>query len=152
MELPATAALDFPTVLALAGYVAQSLAPATEQSSPGALGAAVSLSAVWSEGSGKTGRRFHVCAVPRCFATRALHTARTSCARPSTEILAHCCAEPGEAVTQVVGVSCTYPGPAATGGLSGFWGAAVAAIDLPAVIPFDRWAIEQHYSPDVAGG
>lgn len=64
VELPATAALDFPTVLALAGYVAQSLAPATMQGALGALAAAVSLSAVWSEGSGKTGRQFQVCTVP----------------------------------------------------------------------------------------
>lgn len=52
MELPATAALDFPTVLALAGYVAQSLGGAAEQSSAGALATAVSLDAAWSDCSG----------------------------------------------------------------------------------------------------
>ena len=54
-------------------------------------------------------------------------------------------------VTEVVGLTCAYPGPAAAGGVAGFWGAAVAGADLPAAIPYDRWAIERHYSPEVAG-
>ncbi len=35
VELPATAALDFPTVLALAGFVAQSVAPASAATGSG---------------------------------------------------------------------------------------------------------------------
>lgn len=83
-----------------------------------------------------------------------MHVWRSYCRAVNPKIC--CChnflAEPGEAETQVVSVSCAYPGPAAAGGLPGFWGAAAAGADLPAVIPHDRWAIEQHYSPDVAGG
>lgn len=60
-------------------------------------------------------------------------------------------AELGGAVTEVMGLSCTYPGPAAAGGVAGFWDAAVAGTDLPAAIPYGRWAIERHYSPEVAG-
>lgn len=52
MELPATAALDFPTVLALAGYVAQSLGGAAKQNSAVALATVVSLDAAWSDCSG----------------------------------------------------------------------------------------------------
>lgn len=52
VELPATAALDFPTVLALAGYVAQSLGGAAKQNSAVALATVVSLDAAWSDCSG----------------------------------------------------------------------------------------------------
>lgn len=149
MEVPATAALDFPTVLALAGFVARSLAPSSQQSSAGQLATAVSLDAAWSDSSGEP--CFARCSLLRgaLFAYPLL--AAGTPARLTPCCVAFCCAEPGDAVTQVVGVSCAYPGPAAADGLAGFWGAAVAATDLPSVIPHDRWAIEQHYSPDVAG-
>lgn len=45
VELPVTAALDFPTITALAAFVAQSLAPAATQSSTGVLVAAANLAA-----------------------------------------------------------------------------------------------------------
>ena len=54
-------------------------------------------------------------------------------------------------MTEVAGLSCTYPGTAAIGGVSGFWNAAIVGADLPTVVPHNRWPIERHYSPDVAG-
>ena len=63
-----------------------------------------------------------------------------------------CRADGGAGVTEIVGLSCAYPGAAAADSVSGFWGAAVAGTDLPTDIPYDRWAIERHYSPDVTGG
>lgn len=53
VEVPATAALDFPNVLALADFVAQRLAPSSRQSSAGQLATAVSLEAAWSNCSGE---------------------------------------------------------------------------------------------------
>ena len=50
-----------------------------------------------------------------------------------------------------MGLSCAYPGPAAEASVAGFWGAAAVGADLPTVIPYDRWAIERHYSPDITG-
>ena len=61
-------------------------------------------------------------------------------------------ADGGAGVTEIVGLSCAYPGAAAADSVMGFWGAAVAGTDLPTVIPYDRWAIERHYSPDITGG
>lgn len=63
-----------------------------------------------------------------------------------------CRADGGAGVTEIVGLSCAYPGAAAADSVSGFWGAAVAGTDLPTDIPYDRRAIERHYSPDVTGG
>ncbi|PSC67708.1 non-ribosomal peptide [Micractinium conductrix] len=56
----------------------------------------------------------------------------------------------GFGMTEVAGLSCTYPGTAAIGGVSGFWNAAIVGADLPTVVPHNRWPIERHYSPDVA--
>ena len=56
------------------------------------------------------------------------------------------------ALSEVVGLACVYPGPAAAAGVAGFWAAAAAGSDLPTVIPLERWAVEQHYAPDVTGG
>lgn len=58
----------------------------------------------------------------------------------------------GEAVTEIVGLSCTYPGQAAMHSVAGFWDTAVSSADLPTVIPHDRWAIEARYSSDIRGG
>lgn len=55
-------------------------------------------------------------------------------------------------LVQIVDISCTYPGAAATRSVAGFWSTAIDADDLPTVIPYNRWAIERHYSPDVTGG
>lgn len=54
-------------------------------------------------------------------------------------------------VTALVGLSCAYPCSAVADGPSGFWRAAAAGADLPTTIPYDRWDIEQHYAPDIAG-
>lgn len=59
---------------------------------------------------------------------------------------------PAPALSEVVGLGCAFPGPAAAAGMEGFWAAAAAGSDLPTVIPLDRWAVEQHYAPDVTGG
>ena len=53
VELPATAALDFPTVLALAGFVAQSVAPAA--AAEGALASADAFGAEWDAWSDYSG-------------------------------------------------------------------------------------------------
>lgn len=71
-------------------------------------------------------------------------------------------------LTQIVGVSCAYPGradPAAMGQLAAlspsavapgttssgsFLAAALAGDDLPRLIPSERWDIEAAYAPDVA--
>ena len=71
-------------------------------------------------------------------------------------------------LTQIVGVSCAYPGrsdPAALGppaalspsaltpsttSSGAFLAAAMAGDDLPRLIPAERWDIEAAYAPDVA--
>jgi acyl carrier protein len=107
VELPATAALDFPTPSALAGFVAQGLAPA------GGTAAAPRYADVASFSDDEAG---------------------------------------GAGITEVLGLSCVYPGQAgaAGSGAAGFWHSALAAADLPCVIPHNRWDIDRCYSPDTA--
>lgn len=54
-------------------------------------------------------------------------------------------------LTHIVGMSCVYPGAASSKSVTGFWLTAINAEDLPMVIPFNRWAIEQYYDPIVTG-
>ena len=146
MELPATAALDFPTVLALAGFVAQSVAPAAA-SAEGALASAAAFGGEWDAWSDYSGNE------------SGSQLGSIWCGRGSLRCIFEgslayttAAADGGAgAVTKIVGLSCTYAGPAAAEGVAGFWGAAAAGADLPAVVPYDRWAIERHYSPDVTG-
>lgn len=111
VELPATAALDFPTPAVLSAFVAQGL------DLPGdvAAGAAADTSG---------GMVFY--------------------SEDESE---------GAGVTELVGLSCIYPGKAAdhNTGAAGFWSSAIMAEDLPSVVPHNRWDIESHYSADVAG-
>lgn len=72
-------------------------------------------------------------------------------ATPSALAMPHVPA-PAPELSEVVGLGCAFPGPAAAAGVEGFWAAAAAGSDLPAVIPLERWAVEQHYAPDVTGG
>lgn len=44
-----------------------------------------------------------------------------------------------------------YPGAASSKSTAGFWSTAINAEDLPMVIPFNRWAIEHYYDPNVTG-
>lgn len=53
--------------------------------------------------------------------------------------------------TEVVGLSCTFPGPIAAHDVPGFWRAAHSGANVPSVVPHSRWAIDQYYSPVVAG-
>lgn len=102
VELPATAALDYPTGSALATHIAEST------------GAVVSV-----------GR---------------------------TELFYSSDSERGlDGMTEIVGVSCIYPGQASEDGTAGFWRTAIGSEDLPCVIPPGRWDIERHYAPDVTG-
>ncbi|KAK9803996.1 hypothetical protein WJX72_011444 [[Myrmecia] bisecta] len=54
-----------------------------------------------------------------------------------------------DAFTNVVGLSCIYPG-SAEGGTEEFWTGAKHAQDIPELIPFERWSLERLYSPEVA--
>lgn len=58
--------------------------------------------------------------------------------------------EPAGSVTEVVGLSCTFPGAAMSKSVTGFWQTALASADLPTVIPHARWDVERHYSPAAA--
>lgn len=110
VELPATAALDFPTGSALATHIAKETGIAL----PGQSSAVVSI-----------GRN---------------------------ELLYYSESESGlDGMTEIVGVSCIYPGQASEDGASGFWRTAISSEDLPCVIPPGRWDIERHYAPDVTG-
>lgn len=60
-------------------------------------------------------------------------------------------ADDATAVTHIFGISCIYPGAAATESVPGFWSTASKAADLPVVVPYNRWDIERHYSPEVTG-
>lgn len=108
VELPATAALDFPTSAALASHIAQTAGVALAM--PSVSGGNANL-VYYSDSEGD-------------FA-------------------------PG--ISEIVGVSCVYPGQAAQHGAAGFWQAAIGCEDLPSVIPPGRWDIERHYNPDVTG-
>ena len=54
------------------------------------------------------------------------------------------------AATDLVGLSCRYPGPAA--GVDGFWRGALSAADLQETIPCTRWGVDRLYAPDPANG
>lgn len=110
VDLPPTAALDFPTIAALASHIAAQTGSASEQA-PGVAGVAAGAYLEWWSDGG-------------------------SSYQP-------------DAVTEVVGLSAAYPGPAAEAGSAGFWAAALAGVNLPAVIPHDRWEVDRHYAPDV---
>lgn len=103
-ELPATAALDFPTAATLAGYLLRSSAPSV------AIAATGILYDSYSDGS---------------FAD--------------------------SSATEIVGVSCMYPGAAAETGLDGFWQTAFDGGDVPSVVPYNRWAIERYHDPETVG-
>lgn len=105
VELPATAALDFPTPSALASHVAS-------QTGASVLPAGKSMAMSAFEDS-------------------------------EYELVS--------GVTEIVGVSCIYPGQAAVNGVEGFWASAAECADLPGGVPFSRWDIERHYTPDVTG-
>ena len=103
VELPATAALDFPTSAALAKHIGESTGVAVSVPSP-------------------------------------------------TELYYYSGSDAGfDSITEVVGMSCIYPGQAAQCGAAGFWRTAQSGKDLPSVIPPGRWDIERHYAPDVTG-
>lgn len=102
-ELPATAALDFPTAATLAGYLFRASAPSV------AVAAGMLLDS-YSDGS-------YV----------------------------------DSSATEIVGVSCMYPGAAAETGLAGFWQTAIDGGDVPSVVPYDRWAIERYHEPEAVG-
>ncbi|PSC74792.1 Polyketide synthase [Micractinium conductrix] len=110
VEVPPTVALDFPTISALAGFVAQTIAPLSKRSDSPPLNFPSNLS-------------------------------RDQSTCPDNH---------GFGMTEIAGLSCTYPGTAAIGGVSEFWHAAIVGADLPTVVPHNRWSIERHYSPDVA--
>lgn len=142
MELPPTAALDFPNVEALAGFVVQRVAPAASGQLVGLAGSFDVDDSYWSDLSGEAwGSQ-----VPLWLSL---------CAAPASLTCLMCALLPhsdnDDTATEIVGLSCAYPGPAAASSVMGFWQAAAGGADLPTVIPHDRWAIEQHYSPDVTG-
>ena len=110
VELPATAALDFPTGSALATHIAK------------------------ETGVSVAGQSTSVVSIGR------------------NELFYYSDSESGlEGLTEIVGVSCIYPGQAAEHGAAGFWKSAIKSEDLPCVIPPGRWDIERHYAPDVTG-
>ena len=110
VELPATAALAFPTAAALASHIAQCTGVAMVPI-PLASGSNSGFVGYYSDSEGDF----------------------------------------GSGITEIVGVSCVYPGQAAQHGAAGFWRAAKGCEDLPSVIPPGRWNIERHYNPDVSG-
>jgi acyl carrier protein len=57
----------------------------------------------------------------------------------------------GDCFSEVVGMSCIYPGRSHSTGPEGFWQSAQLSDDLPETVPCSRWRIEQVYSPDIAG-
>jgi acyl carrier protein len=110
VELPATAALDYPTGSAIATHIAKNTGVAI----PGQSSAVVSV-----------GRN---------------------------ELFYYSDSESGlDGMTEIVGVSCIYPGQASEAGAAGFWKTAINSEDLPCVIPPGRWDIEKYYAPDVTG-
>ena len=54
VEVPATVALDFPTISALAGFVAQKIAPLSKRNNSAPLASLSSLSSDWSTCSGES--------------------------------------------------------------------------------------------------
>lgn len=55
-----------------------------------------------------------------------------------------------DGTTCVVGASGRYPGPAGAEGLSVFWHCLAEGLDLPRLMPLQRWDIEQLYHADAA--
>ena len=51
--------------------------------------------------------------------------------------------------TELVGISGHYPGMGK--GVSGFYGSLVSQEDLPYPVPYERWDIEQYYTPEARG-
>ena len=51
--------------------------------------------------------------------------------------------------TELVGISGHYPGMGK--GISGFYGSLESQEDLPYPVPYERWDIEQYYTPEARG-
>jgi hypothetical protein len=51
----------------------------------------------------------------------------------------------------VIGVSCRYPLPA-NSGVEGFFNTMSACVDMPTLVPLQRWDVDPHYDPDASLG
>ena len=150
VEVPPTVALDFPTISALAGFVAQTIAPLSKRSDSPPLNFPSNLSRDQSTCPGEAHARtkyIPTSALPSCL----LHQHTLCLGSEQSAAIPMLPDNHGFGMTEIAGLSCTYPGTAAIGGVSEFWHAAIVGADLPTVVPHNRWSIERHYSPDVAG-
>lgn len=151
LDLPATITFDYPSISALAAFVASELQAQAQ--------AEVEAEAAAAEAT-RAAEAAAVVDVPAAFPGEAATAQAASLVQPVALAVAlpsqlalvatpPLPAAPVAPATAIVGLACRYPSTARSSGMgaTGFWTQAVGTADLPRRIPMQRWDVEQFYAP-----
>jgi hypothetical protein len=156
LDLPATITFDYPSISALAAFVASELQAQAEAEAEAAAAAAAAAAAEAT----RAAEAAAVVDVPAAFPGEAATARSASLVQPVALAVAlpsqlavvatpPLPAAPVAPATAIVGLACRYPTTASSSGMgaTGFWTQAVGMADLLRRIPMQRWDVEQFYAP-----